>query len=389
MNPLPRFLLPLICLALGSAAVAAGLPDPLRLADGTRTNSPAIWQERNRPELLELFREHIYGRAPIDRPEDLRFEILEAETPALDGKALRKRVRIAYSGPGGEGGLTLTCYFPAETPAKACVTLIVNRSPRIIDEAESRPSAFWPVADLIARGYATAAFHYSEAAPDRAATSFAEGVFRVFGPDAADRPDDAWGAVAAWAWAASRAIDYLETEPRLAGVPLALAGHSRGGKAALWCGAQDTRVALTISNNSGCTGAALARGTTGETVAVINRKFPHWFSAAYKTYGDRVDDLPVDQHALLALIAPRRAYVASASEDDNADPRAEFAACVAAAPVFALHGLGGVGEDRFPAVGEARHAGAIGYHLRAGKHDLTREDWARFMDYTESANLTR
>src|SRR5690606_18590422 len=162
----------------------------------------------------------------------------------------------------------------------------------------------------------------------------------------AERPGDAWGTVAAWSWGASRALDALVADERLRGVPLVVVGHSRGGKAALWCGAQDERVALTISNNSGCTGAALACGTTGETVRVINEKFPHWFAQNYHGYADREHALPVDQHALIALMAPRLVYVASASEDANVDPRAEFRACVEAGPVFALHGLAGVGRRR-------------------------------------------
>jgi pimeloyl-ACP methyl ester carboxylesterase len=269
------------------------------------------------------------------------------------------------------------------------LTLIVNRSRRIIDNAESDPAEFWPVRDLLARGYATAAFHYGDAALDSPHTSLSSGVFTVFGPPETERPDDAWGAVSAWAWAASRAIDFLEIDERLKDAPLALVGHSRGGKAALWCGAQDSRIALTISNNSGCTGAALARTTRGETIQVINEKFPHWFAANYKTFAAREAELPVDQHELIALIAPRRVYVASSSEDANADPLAEFMACVEAGPVFALHGRAGVGSADFPAIGEARHAGAIGYHLRAGEHDLTREDWARFMDYADSALAPR
>src|SRR5690606_28159186 len=143
---------------------------------------------------------------------------------------------------------------------------------------------FWPVRDLVGRGYATAAFRYADAAMDRKDGGLDSGVFKLFGPSSAERPGDAWGTVAAWSWGASRALDALVADERLRGVPLVVVGHSRGGKAALWCGAQDERVALTISNNSGCTGAALACGTTGETVRVINEKFPHWFAQNYHGY---------------------------------------------------------------------------------------------------------
>ena len=365
------------------AVHAAGLPDPLIEPDGSRVATVARWEQVRRPEVLELFGTQVYGRAPVGRPETLRFETMESETNAIEGKALKKRVRIAYAGPRGESGFPVTCFYPETGAIKGCFVLIVNRSRKIIDEAEKNQADFWPVRDLIARGYATVAFHNSDVAPDQKDTGFKSGVFGVFGPAGEERPADAWATIAAWSWGTSRVVDFLETEPRLNGVPLAVAGHSRGGKAALWCGAQDMRVALTISNNSGCSGAALARGTTGETVKVINEQFPHWFAANYKSYGDRVAELPVDQHALLALLAPRLVYVASASEDTNADPQAEFRACVEAAPVYALYGLKGVGLTDFPAVGEARHTGEIGYHVRAGEHDLKREDWARFMDYAD------
>lgn len=384
---LPRLNLPLLAgllsLVVSIATASPEVPDPLLMADGRRVVTVAAWESLRRPALLEAFRSEIYGRAAVGRPEGQRFEIVGAATPAFDGLAVRRRVRIAYAGPGGEGGINLTCYYPAAATPKGCLLLIVNRSRRIIDEAETGPAEFWPVRDLVGRGYATAAFHYADVATDRKDGGLDSGVFKIFGPGSEARPGDAWGAVAAWSWGASRALDWLETDGRLNGVSLVVVGHSRGGKAALWCGAQDGRVALTISNDSGCTGAALARTTTGETVRVINEKFPHWFAQNYHGYADREHALPVDQHELLGLIAPRRVYVASASDDANAGPRAEFRACVEAGPVFALHGLAGVGDAAMPAPGEARHDGAIGYHLRAGGHDLTREDWRRFMDYAD------
>jgi len=379
-----RILLSAVVTAFWAATLrAVDLPDPLLTTGGVRITTAAAWEQMRRPELLELFREHVYGRAPVDRPAGMHFEPLEEATPAFDGMAVRKRVRIAYAGPGGEGGLTLTCYYPAKGKIKGCFVLIVNRSRKIIDAAEASQAAFWPVRDLIERGYATAAFHNGEVAPDNKADGFKSGVFGVFGPAGVERAGDAWASIAAWSWGASRAIDFLETEPRLTDVPMAVAGHSRGGKAALWCGAQDTRVALAISNDSGSTGASLARTTRGETIKKINATFPHWFASNYHLYDDREAELPVDQHELIALMAPRLVYVASASEDANADPQAEFRACVEAAPVYALYGLKGVGSPNFPAVDDTRHAGGIGYHIHEGKHDLTREDWRRYMDFAD------
>lgn len=364
------------------AGTPAELPDPLMTVGGQAVTTVQAWETQRRPELLELFREHVYGRNAVERPATLRI-VRGQETPACDGEAVREHVSITYPGAGGAGGIGVTVYYPAKGKPKGCFILIVNRSRKIIDEAEARPTEFWPVREILARGYATAAFHNRDVAPDDAGDGFKSGVFGLFDPKGRPRAGDAWGAVAAWSWGASRVIDALADEPRLQGVPWAVAGHSRGGKAALWCGAQDERVALTISNDSGCTGAALARTTRGETIRVINEKFPHWFARNYHGYGDRVSALPVDQHELIALMAPRLVYVASAAADDNADPQAEFRACVEAAPVFALYQKAGVGAAEFPAPGEARHAGNIGYHVRPGAHDLLREDWLRYLDFAD------
>lgn len=373
---------PLFAAAAGTSA----LPDPLVASTGERITTAAQWESVRRPELLELFREHVYGRNPVERPENMRFEILSSGE-AFAGRAIRQEVRITCPGPQGELSFVLTVYLPKQPGRpKGCFLLIVNRNRVIIAESHQKPRTFWPVDEIIARGYATAAFHNSDLAPDKAEDGFRSGAFGVFDPPrpaGAARPGDAWGTIAAWAWGASRALDYLVTEPRLQGVPLAVVGHSRGGKTALWCGAQDERVALAISNNSGTTGAAITRGNTVETVTQINTRFPHWFARNYHRYNDAENSLPVDQHMLLGLMAPRLVYVASASEDASADFRAEFRSCVEAAPVFQLFRREGVGSETLPATAAPRHEGAIGYHLRAGKHNLLPEDWGYYMDFTD------
>lgn len=370
-------------------ATEVQLPDPLVANDGERITSPARWSELRRPELLELFRKHVYGRAPVARPESLRFEVT-LEEDAFGGTALRKVVAISFDGPGGAHAFPLTVYLPkTAVRPRGCFLFIANRQREFVSESHTNPQSFWPADQIIARGYAAVAFHNGDIAPDDKNDGFRGGVFGALEPrssepgDPAPRPDDAWGTIAAWSWGASRAIDYLATDPALRNVPIAVVGHSRGGKAALWCGAQDERVALAISNNSGNSGAALARTTRGETIAQINEQFPHWFAKNYRRYNHAKHTLPVDQHALLALLAPRLVYVSSASQDAWADPEAEFRACREAEPVFALHGLAGVGRATLPAIAEPLHTGAIGYHLRQGDHDLTPEDWGYFMDFAD------
>lgn len=370
-------------------ATSVCLPDLLLAGDGERITTAERWRDLRRPELLEIFREHVYGRAPVGRPDTLRFEVT-TEEDAFAGTAIRRLVTITFDGPGGSLSFPLTVYLP-KTPGKprGCLLFIANREREIVSESHLKPDPFWPADQITARGYATAAFHYNDVAPDDRHDGFKSGVFGVLEPHAAEdpeptpRPDNAWGSIAAWSWGASRAIDYLAEAPGLRDVPIAVAGHSRGGKAALWCGAQDERVALAISNNSGSTGAALARTTRGETIREINERFPHWFALNYRRYNDAENTLPVDQHALLALLAPRRVYVSSASQDEWAGPEAEFQACVEAAPVFTLHGLAGVGRTTPPGIAEPLHDGAIGYHLREGDHDLTPEDWSWFMDFAD------
>jgi len=250
----------------------------------------------------------------------------------------------------------------------------------------SRSSGYAPLPTILKAGYAFASFKVAEVAPD-SRDGYRGKMINLFHPANQALPDSAGRAISAWAWAASRAMDYLQTDPDIDPAKVAVIGHSRGGKAALWAGAQDTRFAAAISNDSGSTGAKLARrgdgGVGAETVGAINGSFPYWFPQTYKAYADRVSSLPVDQHELLALIAPRRVVIGSATADANADPEGEFLAYTAAAQVYGLYGLGDTGlpSPAWPPAADKGYRGpAMSYHLRTGGHGLTSADWNVYLN---------
>ncbi len=191
--------------------------------------------------------------------------------------------------------------------------------------------------------------------------------------------EERWGAIGMWAWGLSQMRRAAEGIPGLDARRAVVIGHSRLGKAALWAGAQDEAFAMVVSNDSGEGGAALSRRMYGETIARITRSFPHWFCPTLATYADRVPELPVDQHQLLALVAPRVLHVASAVEDRWADPRGEFLATQAADEVWRLLGVRGLNASRMPAVDQPVGA-RVRYHVRTGGHDITRYDWAQYLD---------
>ncbi|MDR6879257.1 acetylxylan esterase [Bacillus sp. 3255] len=357
---------------------------PELFASGGSRDRMAVedWKNSRRPEIIELYREYVYGREPIGRPDSLRFHVVSEEI-AMQGKALRKQVDIVYTGQGGEGCVRVLVYTPIGAARVPAFIYAAIKGQRVFDVELEACAAYWPAEDMVARGYAAVVYHVEDLDPDAFDEDYRNGVHGLF--DAADQPRsaDAWGAMAAWAWGASRVMDYLACDPQIDSERVAIVGFSRSGKACLWAGALDERFALVISNNSGCSGAAIARGKTGERLANINRGNPHWFNDNYKTFNDREDELPFDQHFLLALIAPRLLYVASASEDKWADPESEFLGLLLAQPAYSIHGYSGLDTDQMPPVNTPVISEKLGFHLRAGKHDITRYDWACFMDFAD------
>jgi len=352
-------------------------PNPLRRDDGTAVTTVADWEGTRRAEVLAAFRENVYGRS-LPAPTAQTFAVAESGA----GGVRRKIVTITLAGPQGTTSVEVPLFLPAERP-KGTFLMLDHRG--AVGDDPGQSSDYAPVATIVAAGYAFVALDTGDIAPDGA--DYRDGVIDLFHPAGEELPAQAGRAVSAWAWGASRVMDYLQTDPDLNPAKVAVIGHSRSGKAALWAGAQDTRFAAAVANDAGSTGTKLARrgdgAGGGETVARITESFPHWFPPTYRAFADRVDELPVDQHQLLALLAPRRVVVGSATEDANADPEGEFLAYVAAAPVYALYGLGDTGLPATtwpPAADQGFRGPAMSYHLRSGGHGLTAADWAVYLD---------
>jgi len=340
------------------------------------------WRKRRR-EILRLFQANVYGSSPA-RPEHMRFRVLEENLRAMGGAATHKRVAIEITRAGRTRSFELTVLLPNAASKPVPLFLFLNnRSARNTDPSGDGQSGFWPAQNVIARGYGVAALQVSQLAPDDK-DHWREGVIALYDDSKTKQGGGyTWGALAAWAWGASRAMDYFQTDPRVNATHVAVIGHSRGGKAALWAGAEDERFAVVISNESGEGGAALNRRWFGETVEQINRSFPHWFAPSFKGFNRSVDSLPTDQHMLLALVAPRALYIASADEDLWSDPHGEFLSLAYSSPAFALWNDPPIGAEDMPPLGVPLVRGRRGYHIRAGGHDLIPYDWARFMDFTD------
>jgi (4-O-methyl)-D-glucuronate---lignin esterase len=356
------------------------LPDPLKLINGKNVTSRRMWNKHRRQEILELFRENVYGRVP-ETPYAMIFRVVNENENAMDGAATLKQVDITFSGIKKTLTIHLTLFTPNHENKPVPVFLLINnRGAENTDPSRMIKSEFWPAEELIERGYGIAVFSNADVDPDNF-DDFKNGIHGIL--DETPRQDDSWGTISAWAWGASRCLDYLVTNKDVAGDKVVVVGHSRGGKTALWAAAEDTRFAMAVSNESGCGGAALARRKYGETLDIINTAFPHWFCSNYKKYNNREDDLPVDMHMLMALIAPRAVYVASASDDLWADPKGSYLSLYNAIPVFNLLSTDSDLPQVMPPMNKPVISGNVAYHVREGSHNMLLKDWNWFMDFAD------
>jgi hypothetical protein len=403
-------------LVLGGAAVAQApatnydeakvpaytLPPLLVSAAGAPARTAADWEQR-RAEIRSLLETGMFGRAP-GRPDDMAFTVDDVDGAALGGRAVRKQVSIKFRGL----AFHLLLYLPAGAPRPVPVFVslgfgpnqTVNADPGITlrgawaqnketqaierqpaqESTRGSAASRWPVETILGRGFGLATVYYGDIEPD-VAGAMRLGVRGTYlKPDQSAPAADEWGAIAAWAWGLSRIADYLETDRDVDARRLAVVGHSRLGKTALWAGAVDPRFGIVISNDSGEGGAAISRRVFGETVADLNSRFPHWFCGNYKAFSGREPEMPFDAHMLLALAAPRPLYVASATEDQWADPKGEFLAAVSASEVYQLLGRNGIGTRVMPPADQPA-GDTVRYHLRTGKHDITAYDWQQYLEF--------
>ena len=382
------------------------LPDPLTMRSGDRVTSIRDWTARRRPEILALYETEVFGRSPA-RLAKLNYEVITTDGKALGGKATRKIVRIYFGAKSGAPKMDLLMYLPsgarsvpvflglsfggihmiandpgvplAEVWVRDQVTKAwVKR--RAEESARGGEAQRWQVEKVLEAGYGLAVAYYDDIEPDFDG-GMKDGVRPLyFKPGQTAPAPDEWGAIGAWAWALRCAMDYLEKDRGVDARHVAVIGHSRLGKTALWAGAQDTRFSVVISNESGEGGAAISRRLYGETTKDLNTRFPHWFDGNFKKYSGREDEMPFDSHLLMSLIAPRGLYVASAVEDQWSDPKGEFLGAAEASRVWEFFGKRGIGTMEMPGlhqpVGED-----VRYHIRAGKHDVTAYDWDQYLKF--------
>lgn len=356
------------------------LPDPLIFNNGKQVVNAAQWMQQRRAEILEIFAQEMYGHIPAF-PEDLHFQVISKEV-VYDGLGIRKVIRI-FLDQTESHWFDVLMHVPnhSSRPVPMFVGLNFKSNEATLDD---RASSRWPYELILKAGFGVATAWRDAIEPDGKDSKINESntVCKDGGLRSWYNKNGDWGAISAWAWGLSRIYDYLLTDPDVDTSKVAVIGHSRLGKTALWAGANDTRFAMVISNCSGCCGAALSRRVIGENFSIISTAFPHWFTREFDKYKNKEADFPADQHWLLALAAPRPLYVASATEDLWADPKGEWISAFEVAPVYKLfnkEGLHGI----YPNPDSPVNSGSVAYHVRTGKHDITAYDWSQYIEFAK------
>ncbi len=349
----------LFAIAIVSAALAA-------CADETRISAIG---EKSREEIVAFFTNNEFGRRPkeAERPALLRFERTVADRLMPGGAAVRREARVVYGGPYGTNSFPVVAYIPAAAkgPVPAFLLICNRKVGNGYDPENGAKNEFFPVDEIVRRGFAAVSFTTWDVAPDYN-TGNTKGVFEAFEKPGPYRNPKLWGTISAWAWGASRTLDWLETLPEIDAAKVAVVGHSRGGKTALWAAVTDKRFACACVNGSGCAGAKLnhLELPKSEHIAQIVRTFQYWFCLDYTFWVNREREMPFDQHELLSCVAPRLLAVGSGSEDYWAGPEGERKATELARAAW---------EDK----------SRVSYHVHPGKHNLGLYDWNEYLSLAE------
>ena len=358
------------------------IPELLTTISGVKVDLKEIWEKYRHDEVLDLCTRYVYGIRDIERPKDLHF-VTESETEIYGMKL--KSLRAGF----GSFSFPFKLYLPlnASKPLPAFIYVMHENMENWLgyDEngnmcSDDTPSTL-PLKYITDRGYAVAVMPTKDIY--REWTTHSEFKVGVFAEINAERNKYSWASISSWAWGVSRVFDYLETDPEIDSTRIASIGHSRSGKAALWAAATDERIFLAVPNNSGCMGAAILRGKKGEHAKDIN--ISDWFCEKFHEFNDCEELLPMDQHMVLSLIAPRYLYIADSILDEWADPAAELFAANLASPVWELYGKKGlIMDDPSPVINKTYHSGCIAYHVKDGDHSQTQFDWEKVIDYFDS-----
>lgn len=364
------------------------LPDPMVTIEGKRVTSVMEWEHIRRPQIMGMFASTIYGKVPQPEEEITHeIELLGTDNGFLDGKCTRKQVQFRFSNHRGTVEMHMVVFLPnnKKEPVPLLLQLSFDRAQGKSIETENiqsygRLRNGTPLIHFIENGFGVAIINGGEVVQDE--YNFrGNTIHKLFykGNQSLPRADE-WGVFGGIAWQASRAMDYLETDADVDHSKVALLGFSKLGKCALWAAAQDTRFAMVLSQNSGCAGAALWRRSYGENLKYMLR-FPYWLCSNARKYVGNENDLPVDQHMLLACIAPRPVYVTSGFSDYWADPMGEYLATHHATPVYELYGLKGQATRERPQINQPTENRALSYVVRSGGHGYLYKDWDRYIDF--------
>jgi hypothetical protein len=354
------------------------LPDPLTLTNGERVTSAEMWFQRRRPEILRFYQNEIYGRIPANAPP-VAWEVVETDRTARAGNAIIKRV-VGKMGTKPDGPrMNLTVHLPAKATGPVPMLLAISFGPSVGRRGPG--GGFDVIGEFLGRGWGYAVLSYTDIQPDRA-NRWSEGVIGLTLKEGQTQPaPDEWGTISAWAWGISRAVDYFQTEPAVDPKKIAITGTSRLGKTVLWAAALDERVAAVCSIVSGEMGAALIRRDWGETLDDMAQNFPWQFCGNFQKWVGKWNDLPVDQHLLIALSAPRPVYVNGGLTDQWSDPKGEFLALAAAGPVYRLLGKKDLGVTELPPLDQPVTSGSLAFHYHSGGHAALPADWKAFLDF--------